>query len=381
MKIAMVTNWTPQQPVAEYSFHLAEALGQYVELTIIADISTNHISESSNKYEVMPVWQFDSHLTPLSIIQAVKGKGFDCIWFNITLGAFGHTTGNLAGLVTPLLLKLMGYPVVITLHNLVEGMDLNKVKFAGGKLTLYGAQLATKLLTVADLIFVLLPQYQSVLSIKYGAKNVKIVPHGLLGQPKIDLSMALPKTLLSFGIYGTHKKLETTLEAMRQVWQCDPEIKLVVVGGNNAHSPNYLENLQRGCDLPNVEFRGYVSEDDVEPTFHQASAVILTNSTTGGESGAMIQACMYGKPVLTTNLPLFRQKQDEGFILDCFDVEDPDSIAESILRLFGKSQEELGEIGLHNHGLVAANGMDKVVNTCLSQIEELLAWKESVLST
>jgi glycosyltransferase involved in cell wall biosynthesis len=296
---------------------------------------------------------------PLEIAKAVRLERPDVVWFNITLGNFGNTFANLAGLMTPLMLRAQGVPVMTTLHNLVELVG-TKVKFQGGSVTRLGAQLATMLLVASGPICVLLPQYKQILQKKYHAREVRIMQHGTLGTCQNSM-YPCAKSLLSFGIYGTHKRLEPLLDAMKIVAKIDPAIILSVAGGSNAHSPNYMADIKATYGaMSNVNFLGYVAEEKVPDLFASHAVVILINQSTGGESGALQQAGQYGRPVLCPDLELFHQKQTKGWALQFFDPECPEDIAKMIVQSFHKPTAEREKNGLQNQKLAAGVPMSMV---------------------
>lgn len=189
MEIPLVSNYIPGgRPVSEYCYYLVEALkkiDEIVKITVLADVVQGEPSVTRDgKVTIWRCWEFDSPLTPWRVSKTVRSLNPDICWFNITLGSFGMTTANFAGLLSPLIVeRLLGIPCLITLHNIVDLTDTRETKFRGGKLTILGARIATRILCKASLVSVLLPEYEPILRREYGAKNVKIVPLGTLGQP------------------------------------------------------------------------------------------------------------------------------------------------------------------------------------------------------
>lgn len=378
MHIAMVSNYPPKgRPVSEYCFHLVEALRDLNEvsrITVLADSAQGEPAvETFGKVAVLRCWNFDSYLTLWKLLKTIGSIKPDVCWFNITLGSFGMTATNFPALLAPMILERLGMPTLVTLHNIVDLTDVNEIKFRGGKLAILGARIATWLLCRATLVCVLLSEYESVLREKYGASNVQVVPLGTLGLSVDCPNNSRAKQLLCFGIFGTHKKLETTLEAMRSLHTEDPTIKLIVVGGSNAHSPDYLRKLQeRFGSLPNVEFRGYIPEDRVPDVFRESAAMIMSYRTIGGESATLVQAGMYSMPVLVSDLPLFRRKAEDGYALNFFDVNDPESIRAAILDLLRQDPGTLVRQGRQNFQAATAYPMSEVAQIYVDLIREIL---------
>lgn len=363
MRIAVVGNSVPGLPVAEYVHHATQSLAalQGTEVVLIGNAVGNY---GLTLYKEVRAWEYGSVFTPIHVVSAVQTLKPDIVWFNITLGAFGGGAANFLGLTSPLLVKLAGVPVVITLHNVADGLALDPV-------TRVGATIATRALSAAGTIAVMVPKFEQVLSQRYGARVV-LMPHGVLGKPQMP-EESTPPNVLSFGMYGGHKRLEPLLEAMQILLTTNPDIKLLVAGGNNAHYPGYVESLRERYLLQNVEWIGYVPEEEVPRLFSRSRVVILTNEVVMGESGAFAQASMYGKPVITGDLPIFREKQSQGYAVEvCKHITDPACIARSIVQVFAQQPEVLQDWGRHNYQLATKEAsMEEVARQYLNLFIQL----------
>ncbi|MCD4813789.1 glycosyltransferase [bacterium] len=394
MNIALISNYVPgKRPVSEYCYHLVRALKnnrKVQRIHVIADMVDGYPEiHHEGKLTIHRVWRFDSPLLSWQIVNHLRELSVDCCWFNITLGSFGMTTANFMGMMVPLITKkLLNIPCLITLHNMIELVDLKKMNSFNNRFIKWGATLATWMLTRAGNMCVLLPEYEIILKQKYKAQHVKIMPHGSLGgsgcvmdQSKKMISRKR-KNLLAFGIFGTHKKLETTLAAMRHVYEIDQDVRLNVVGASNAHNPDYLEELRRRYSgNPNIRFIGYVPEEKVHQIHSENEAAIMPYHTIGGESGALIQSCMYQMPLLVSDLPFFRKKEQEGYCMDFFDIQNTNSIAKSILQLFENSPGKLRHFGEKNYYAARTYSMDDVIAQYIELIQEKIIKKESSMAS
>lgn len=224
-------------------------------------------------------------------------------------------------------------------------------------------------------VCVLLPEYEQILRGKYKASRVYTVPIGALGKPCHEVHVPESDVLLCFGIFGTHKKLEMLLKVMEALYTKAPLVKLRIVGGSNSHTPTYLDDLKAKYTLPNVEFVGYVTEEDVPYEFTNAKAVVMPYVTMGGASGTLIQAGIYGKPILVSDLPFFRRSEMQNYALNFFE-NDPDSIKEAILRLMEQPVQVLISQGQQNRAEAARNSMEDVCRIYLGHIENILKPKK-----
>jgi len=120
MKILLVSNFIPGgRPVSEYCYYLVEALrkiDEIAEITVLADIVQGKPPITRDgKVTIRRCWEFNSHLTPWRVAKTIRSLNPEICWFNITLGSFGMTTANFAGLLSPLIVeRLLGIPCLIT---------------------------------------------------------------------------------------------------------------------------------------------------------------------------------------------------------------------------------------------------------------------------
>ena len=372
MRIVLVSNWPRSgRPVSEYAYHLVQGLAEQDEIEeifVLAD-TFNGVSEQieSGKVHVLRCWDYNSKLTLFKLIGKVRELKPDLCWFNTTLGSFGASTANLPALLTPIVLQTAGVHTLVTLHNIVELTKMDEIGKTN-RLVSLGAKLATWLLAQTP-VCVLIPEYTAVLTEKYKARRVYTIPIGTLGKPCATVSVPDNHTLLCFGIFGTHKKLEFLLEAMAQLEKEAPWVRLRIVGGSNSHNPSYLDKLMAAYPLPNVEFVGYIPETEVLREFAQAMAVVMPYTTIGGESATLIQAGMYGKPVLISDLPFFRNRA-EDYSLNFFS-NDPQSIKEAILRFTTHSKDEILRQGEKNLEAATRYSMADVCRMYFELIQNL----------
>jgi starch synthase len=152
-------------------------------------------------------------------------------------------------------------------------------------------------------------------------------------------------TVLFFGrIYG-YKGLEYLADAAPMIRKEVPDARFVIAGKGDA---GYLEKVQSraghsGC------FRfinDYIPDDMVARLYQQASLVVLPY-VDGTQSGPLLLACSFGKPVVVTNvgsLPEYVVQGKTGYVVP---AKDPGALADRIVSLLrdGKARREMGEAG------------------------------------
>src|SRR6267143_4752068 len=251
MKICLVTTFPPSQGgLNEYGLHIARELQRnpFLSLTILADELPSPQPELP-EFSVQRCWSFDDPATPVRLLAAVRRSRPDVVWFNLLFSTFGRNPLiAFSGLMTPLLARLSGRYTHVTLHHLMDTVDLKDagVRFAA-PYRLAG-KVATRMLLLANSVSVLMPGYRRILNEKYGGDNVHVRSHGILARrPEYpDFSRrGNPHRILAFGKWGTYKRLELMIKAFETVSRALPDARLVIAGGDPPQAAGSVEGNRR----------------------------------------------------------------------------------------------------------------------------------------
>ncbi len=350
MKIAVVSPYPPSKgTLNEYAFHLIESMRLKEEVEEII-ILTDRIEDEyevdkrvgSCKITVIPCWNFNSYTTVFSIIKQIKKVKADIALYNIQFLSFGDKkVPGALGLLMPLLTKLTGVPAVTLLHNITETVDYKSAGITENKVLqwIYNkiGTLLTKLLLKSNLLAVTMPKYVRILEKKYGAKNVALIPHGSFEVPELPL-VARPKKkqIMTFGKFGTYKKVEEMIEAVEIVRKrTGEELEIVIAGTDNPNVRGYLANVKEQYKhVSDLRFTGYVEEEDVPFIFSQSSVVVFPYTSTTGSSGVLHQAGSFAKAVVLPNIGDLKELiEEEGYRGEYFQPSDIASLADAIEKL------------------------------------------------
>lgn len=376
MRIAVVTPVPPSTTTLnEYGTHLVDALGSKPEirelLVLHDDLPGGAVPTTLPAgARSVPSWRFGSWWNVLRIARTLRRERPDAVLFNLQFATFG--SGRVAaalGLLSPLAARLLGVPSVVLLHNLVDTVDLRQAGYArsGLLVRLYTAvgRLLTRLVLAADRVAVTIPAYVDILRDRYGATNVFLTPHGVFEEATDDVSIPDgPRRILTFGKFGTYKRVETLVEAYRLLLAAGyRDVELVVAGGDAATTPGYLAGVAAANDdLPGLHFTGYVAEEDIESLFRSAAMVVFPYTATTGSSGPLHQAGSYGRAaVLPAIGDLLELIHDEGFAAEEFDVDDAMSMAGAMTRLL-EDPDRRDAIAAQNADAAAALPLAEVVD-------------------
>jgi hypothetical protein len=188
VKICLVTAFPPSRGgLNEYGLHVARALSNLpqLNLTILAD-ELRIPEPEMDGFHVIRCWSFNSLKNPARLLRAIENVQPDVVWFNLGFASFGsRPLPAFCGVVSPALVRLRGYYTHVTLHQIMDMMDLANANVKYPRLYRMGGWVATHLLLMANSISVLIPAYRSTLIEKYRRNNVHFRPHGILfGQPE-----------------------------------------------------------------------------------------------------------------------------------------------------------------------------------------------------
>ena len=249
MKICLVTTFPPSRGgLSEYGFHLAFELQRnpLLSVTILADELPSAQPEMES-FSVLRCWSADDSSSPLRLLSVLRKLDPDVVWFNLVFSTFGRNPlAAFSGLASPLLTRLSGYYTHVTLHHLMDTVDMKDAGVRFGHVYRVAGNLATRMLLRSNSVSVTLPAYRRILLEKYRGQNVHLRAHGIFsGRPEYpDFSRrGYPEhRILAFGKWGTYKRLELLIESFQLVCDRVPHAKLVIAGGDHPKARGYLQS-------------------------------------------------------------------------------------------------------------------------------------------
>ena len=373
MNICLVSAFPPsREALNEYGYHLALELQEIpgLSLTILGDDLPAPQSELHG-FSVIRCWAFNSLANPWRLLRAIRQLKPDVVWFNLGFASFGgKPLPAFAGIGIPAMARMSGFYTHVTLHQLMETVDL---KDAGVRFpSLYRAAgfMATQLLLFANSISVLLPAYRSIIREKYGRGAVYVRNHGILsGRPEYP---ALSKRgnpehrILAFGKWGTYKRLELMIEAFEVVAHKFPQARLIVGGTDHPKAPGYMESMAQQCRKhPQIEFIGYVPEDKIAELFQSTSIAVMPYSSSAGSSGVAHLACAYGVPIVASDIADFRQLgEEEGLAIELYQAGNVKSLADTMIALLENPERQM-EMAIQNFSAALRMSMPEIIRQYL----------------
>jgi glycosyltransferase involved in cell wall biosynthesis len=333
---------------------------------ILADIAQNPPSFFCNeKVEIWRVWKPDDLISISKILIYILRLNPDIVHFNIHPKSFGNRRiPNFVGHLLPCLSHFLGKKTIATMHILGEKLRLSKeYHLSMGVLEKLGLFLATKFVLCASCVTVTVPSYVDFLKKRYKSKNVVYVPHGAWDSGEHVLNDP-PKgqTILIFGYMSPYKGVTVLLEAFEKIVQALPNTKLIIAGTDNVNFRGYLAQLKNKIKIPNVKFTGYVDEKDVPSLFKEASIVVLPYLSCLGNSGVFNIACSYGKPIIASDLPEFRELISMGASAILVPPNDSAVLSKAIFSLLN-NPKLMEKMGMENYSFARKETFGKVAET------------------
>ena len=377
MKICLVTAFPPSRGgLSEYGFHVARELqrNQFISLTILADELPEPEPEPDG-FSIQRCWRFDDLSSPRRILKAIRELDPDVVWFNLIFSTFGHNPlAAFCGLTLPSLSRLTGCHTHVTLHQLMDAVDMKHAGIRYPRLYRAAGGLATRLLLMSNSVSVLIPAYRRALLEKYGQRNVHVRAHGIFTQkpeyPDFSRRGAPSHRILAFGKWGTYKRLEGILEAFPRVAEKMPDALLVIAGGDHPRTPGYVAGMaDKFCGDPRIEFTGYVEEEKIPDLFRHASVAVMPYSSATGSSGIAHLACAYGVPIVCADIGDFREMaKDEGIAIDFFEPGNLDDLAERLTSLL-QSRDRQAIMAEQNFSVALRMTMPEIIYQYLRHFE------------
>jgi len=377
MKICLVTAFPPSRDALnEYGFHIASELSRIpgISLTILGDKHTIDAPELDG-FEVIRCWKFNSTGNPWRVLRAIWREQPDVVWFNLGFASFGgKPLPAFSGIAIPSLARLTGSYTHVTLHQLMETVDL---KDAGIRFPLaykVGGFIATQIILLANSVSVMLPAYRNVLMAKYGRGSVYVRRHGIFSSrpeyPEFTKRGNPEHRILAFGKWGTYKRLEPLLEAFEVIVRSVPDARLIVAGTDHPKTPGYLRGVQRKYAAQKmIDFIGYVAEGEIGELLQTSTVAVLPYTSSAGSSGIAHLACTYGVPMVASDIPDFRRLADEeGLAIDFFPAGDVGQLAQHLIDLLLNRERQV-EMALQNVSAAMRMSMPEIIRQYLRTFE------------
>ena len=343
-RIAFIGNYLPREcGIATFTTDLCSALAvEYGEGRLFA-IPVND-PDSNYEYPERVRLELDQEESASYERAAdfLNFNGNDLVCLQHEYGIYG---GDAGGHILTLLRRLK-MPLVTTLHTVLRAPD------AGQRTVLEEiARLSDRLVVMSELAAEMLREVYAVPS-----EKIDVIPHGVPDMPFMDPNYFKDKfgtegksVLLTFGLLSPNKGIENVIRALPAILAKHPNVVYIVSGVTHPHirrreGERYREELKAMAQELGVasqlifnnrfvsaeELVEHVGAADIYITPYRQEAQVV--------SGTLAIALGAGKAIVST--PYWHAKEllanGRGVIVP---FDDPDSIAEAVLRLLENDAE------------------------------------------
>ena len=359
-EILCMTTFPPRQcGIATYSYDLIKALNKQfvhsfdVQVCALENDNEQHDYEDNIKYKL----NTSSSASYLDLTEQINND--QNIKILLVQHEFGLFADNEAAFYT--FVTSINIPVVFVFHTVLPRPDE------------VFRQKVQHLVNVADGIIVMTDNAADILKSDYiiDAGKIAVIPHGTHLVPHLDKDMLKHKyglehrkVLSTFGLLGSGKSIETTLDALPTIVKTSPEVLFLIIGKTHPtivlnEGEQYREFLQQKIKElkleKNVKFINKYLPTEELLEYLQLTDIYLFTSKDPNQavSGTFAYALSCGCPVVSTPIPHAKEflSGDTGLL---FDFGNAVQLAECVNRL-------LFDIQLRKN--IIANGLHKIAST------------------
>ena len=162
-------------------------------------------------------------------------------------------------------------------------------------------------------------------------KVCSIIPMGALSFPLDASSENVPEeptTLLFFGRIEEYKGLDYLIEAVNEIHEVVPEIKLIIAGGGDFQRYRKLIRIPEAFEIQNR----FIDDSEIPLLFRRAAIVVLPY-VEGTQSGIVPIAYAFRKPVIVTDVGDIPEVVETGVTGIVVKPADREALTTAIMKL------------------------------------------------
>jgi len=319
----------------------------------IGDVKRAIVFSGFRNYK--PVWTTVGYA--YEILRELSKDRPQVVHFDFTLTIFGQNYLSLFPLAVLIpMLRILGYKVVLTVHDVVTRKILRDVlgnapilrRVAWPALrAFYG------IMSLSNSIVVHLQVLRRMLQSSFAidSRKVLVVPFGVQERPESSregLTRWLKEIgegtiVLFFGVIAPRKGVEYLVEAFSRVSQKYPSAKLVLAGPVDSKDRGYLAEILEGAEELRAEGRllwlGYLEEEDAHSLLEISRVVALPYVYAYASPSILYWAIQHRKPVIASRVETLAEELTGYSDELLFEPRNVQQIERSLLLIL--SNEEL----------------------------------------
>ena len=207
--------------------------------------------------------------------------------------------------------------------------------------------------------------------LKFGAKKPIYVITPAIETGKINSDKLNPLQFICVGRLVFYKNIDTIIHSISIVKNQFADVKLIIIGGGPQRQE--LMELSRKLDLKNnVDFRGFVSEEE-KNSILSSSMAMLFPSLCEGFGLVILESFMFEKPVLVANnrpLSDIIENNVDGYVIE---AKDQKKWAEKIIYIIQnpESAKKMGHAGKQK--ALNCYSLDNMITNIESMYKSIIA--------
>jgi len=399
VRVAVVSTFPPsKEGIAEYTAKLTGALSEMEKNNIMVLANVSRFDNTPYK-TVQKSWSRNSLKSLLTIPRAIIGAQPNVVHIQHEYLLYGDPYHSGLFLIILVLLGVIRKRVIITMHSVIPRFSLHSDFFdrygIGRRFSTtkkLGTITVTKLMGLFSKRVIVhneVAKTELIRGYKFPKLRICVIPHG------VDLTDSNPtdsinrknsnptisNTIVYFGFVRPGKGIEYAIKALPQVLRRFSKTRLIIAGGYHPYltpeGTKYIAKLKELVKELNLKGEVVFSErfipnDELVSRFSTADIFIMpyTESDIIGASGVLSKIACYGKPIVATNVPRFRDITDgkHGLIVPSHNSQ---AIAEAIIKLLSNDTLRL-LVGHELQNYARDNCWKNVARTTLDLYKEVL---------
>lgn len=366
--VLFITTYPPREcGIATYSDDLIKALKKQFVHSFSIEICALENNNEKHTYKKDVKYKLNTSETKSYNKLAKKINADTNIQVVLLQHEFGLFTENEEAFNT--FVTKINKPIIFVFHTVLPNPD-----------TIF-KQKVQHLLNVSSAIIVMTNSASEILRRDYiiSSKKITVIPHGTHLVPHLDkkilkkkYGLENKKILSTFGLLGSGKSIETTLDALPSIIKTSPEILFLIIGKTHPtivlqegeQYRRFLEEKITSLNLQNhVKFiNKYLPLEELLEYLQLTDIYLFTSKDPNqAVSGTFSYALSCGCPVISTPIPHAKEILSDGTGI-LFDFGNSKQLAEAANRLL---------FDIHLRQEIICNGLHKI--TCT-------AWENSAVT-
>jgi len=367
-EVLFITSYPPREcGIATYSFDLFKALNNKFNQSFAIKICAieSDVEQFNYPEEVAYTLNADHSSSFATLAKEINNNhAISTVIVQHEFGFFERTAIEFIDF-----LYKLDKPIVVVFHTVLPGPDeLLKSRIE-------------QIVQVAESIVVMTRTSEAILKRDYAinSKKITVIPHGTHLVPHLDKAFLKDKynltgreILSTFGLLGSGKSIETTIDALPEIVKKNPDVLFLIIGKTHPSIKkqegekyrNMLEDKVVKLKLQNhVQFiNSFLPTADLLEYLQLTDIYLFTSKDPNqAVSGTFSYAISCGCPIISTPIPHAKEVlgNDAGIIVD---FGDSDQLAIAVNKLL---ENEM----LRN--LISLNGLHRIAST---------AWENSAIA-